>query len=342
MVAYLRLTLVAMFAVQCMAFPLSISSNSTSFSPLLTLSNLLPSSLLSLDMQEMADLAMNPELDTQSLIHLYQESADIINGTQADSVLFQLNPMSNQTNVTNPILVMAVLNPNGPSQQDLLHRFRMYFVNMTDLPNSEQVNTAINQLLARTRQNMWTVFRNFIKNQANAIIGALWLPFNVGSKAMQQTSEEHAQYVEAGTTFGSTISQPIIMKAISLPNSIATTVVNMTTSKANAVKMAETYSKQASSSAVDAISSGTHTSSQLAVQYLARPVGAFIGSNLNIAGNTLASIGERVDHAGVQLALLGQRLGLGATDAVSHGATAIAWSLDNNVILPGEQPVASN
>lgn len=303
----------------------------------------LPAIELGLNIQKIADIAMNPVLNNQSLIELYQESVEVIDDTDADSVLLQLDPVNNQSK-TPPILVMAVYNPSVPSHEDLLNRFRLYFVNITEsLPSSAQLNNAIGDLLRTTTPSTWDILRNFIKNQANAIIGAFWIPFNVGAKAMVQSTIEHAQNIHSGSTFGSAISKPIIMKAIDIPNNVAQRVLTLADSTSNAVQTFEQQSKQFSSQTVDAISNGVVNGSEhVYSQYIARPIGAFAGFNLNWMGNTLATLGEHVNNAGIHLNVLGQQWSSGAVKAVDAGATAIAWGLDDSVQLPGKRQSKSD
>ena len=315
---------------------------------------------ITLNLKQMADSVFDPALDNLSLRELYNAAEKIINGTNAETVLFELDPINNNTNNNNnssaePILMMAVVHPDE-SSQDPLDRFRLYFVNIsqTNFPQKAFLSTSDNNhnnfplLSTITRENMWESIRNFFRNQAHAVVGAFWLPFRVASQAMQQVSSDHAQYVMAGTTLGSAISKPIILTAIHIPNNIAEIVVNITTTKANAVKLAEQQSKQSAEQVVDAVANvanvvsigmtnGVNVSDH-AVQYLARPIGAFVGLNLSNVGKTLSTIGQYINNTGNQIVSFGKELSTGAQNAVSHGATAITWGLDNKVVLFGEHP----
>ncbi len=326
---------------------------------------------LKMNLQELSNLAMNPvELSNQSLLELYRQSADIINGTGgADSVLFELDSSADNGNSSQPkILVMAVYNPDAPSHDDLLDRFSLYFVNMTDsmppgmsvaaggAPTTSTLKQSSSMLGDQSydeyehpnnRTSSLAILQNFAKNQVNALLGAFWMPFNVGAQTMEALRLEHAQYVAAGSTFGSALSKPVIMQAIALPNSVASRIINVTGEQVELVETAEAASKQAVTGAIDAasgaigaaasgVNSGLHSGGRLAVQYAARPLGAFVGGNVNLAGSAVSRLGQGLDQAALQLNLLGDRLGESAQSVVSGGSWALAWAMDEEMMLPSE------
>lgn len=307
---------------------------------------------LKMNLQELSNLAMNPvELSNISLMELYQQSADIINGTEgADSVLLELDPVDNGNGSSSQqpkILVMAVYNPHAPSHDDLLDRFSLYFVNMTD---SLPPGTAITATSAskpptfeaekteelNSRTSSLAILQNFAKNQVNALLGAFWMPFNVGAQTMEQLRLEHAHYVAAGSTFGSALSKPVIMQAIAMPNNVVSRIINVTGSQVETIESAEAASKAAAVGAIDAAASGVESGGRLAVQYAARPLGAFVGGNVNLAGSAVSRLGHGLDQAALQLNLLGDRLGESAQSVVSSGSWALAWAMDEQVLLPSE------
>lgn len=305
--------------------------------------------LLNFNFDQMANLAMNPALDNQTLTELFLEANEITNVTGADSVLMELDPVddNNQTIVTSPsdnVIVLAVTNPTVPSHEDLLERFRLYFVNTTaasggDIEKPEVLNDGQHpgNYDPSSRPTLWNIFQNFLKNQANAVIGAFMLPFNVATNAMLTSAHQHAEYVMTGSAFGSAISAPIILKAIAIPNYIAQRVIDFDAYKVGAVESTEERTKQMADSVVDNgpqfFYNGTMAAGQMAHRYMIRPIGAFTGFNLNLAGSTLTSVGQGLTGAGVQLNLLSDSLTSGAEKAVSAGAKAIAWGLDQTVQL---------
>lgn len=330
----------------------SSSDSDESVSGYNIIGQLLPDKL-DLNLQEMSNLAMNPvELSNQTLMQLYQQSADIINGTDgADSVLLELDPVDND-NVNGSsqpkILVMAVYNPHAPSHDDLLDRFSLYFVNMTDsMPPGSSITTTSalktpqfeaekTEQDVKGRTSPLAILQNFAKNQVNALLGAFWMPFNVGAQTMEKLRLEHAHYVAAGSTFGSALSKPVIMQAISIPNNVASRIINVTGFQVETIESAEAASKAAAAGAIDSAVSGVQTGGRLAVQYAARPLGAFVGGNVNLAGSAVSRIGHGLDQAALQLNLIGDRIGESAQSAVSGGSWALAWAMDEQVLLPSE------
>lgn len=294
---------------------------------------------LQMNLQELSNYAMNSmQLSNQSLLELYRESAEIINGTNgADSVLLELDPVDGD-NSEPRILVMAVFNPDAPSHEDILNQFSLYFVNLTDsLPIAQTTSILSNSSMeSLNTSSTWSIFTNFLKNQANAVVGAFLMPLNVGAQAIQQLSTDHAKYVAAGTTFGSAISKPIIMQAIALPNNIASRVVNVTNTQAVMLQSAVSATKEAATVAVDSTIDGVEAGGTLAVKYVARPVGAFVGANANLAGQAVSGLGHGLHQAAIQLNLLGDRIGSKAQSVVSGGSWALAWGMDNDVLLPHE------
>lgn len=312
-----------------------------------------PNLFLNLNMQQLANVAMNPTIDNQTLTELYNEANEITNATGADSVLMELDPLGENNQTTNnSMVVLAVTNPNVPSHEDLLQRFRLYFVNLTEtlpsMANSSQTQSLPSPLLstAYSRPTLWNIFQNFLRNQANAVIGAFMMPFNVATNAMLTSANQHAEYVMTGSAFGSAISAPIILKAIAIPNYIAQRVIDLDSYKVSAVESAEERTKQGADIVVEngaeLIVNGTLAAGRIAHRYIIRPIGAFTGFNLNLAGNTLTHFGEGIASTGTQLNRLGQTLNNGAIGAVSAGAKAIAWGMDETVQLYNNGNITAN
>lgn len=283
------------------------------------------------NMEQMASSAMNPVINNRTLIDLYYEAYVITNATGADSVLLELDPI---TGANNSIMVMAVTRPNVPTHEDLLKQFNLYFVNFTET-NSPMDSDSMPQSINYEEPTIWQIFVDLIRNQANAIIGALMIPINVSSQAILKSTQTHSEYVMTGSSFGSVISAPVILKAISIPNIVSQRITDMTSHQINNIEMigqeAKTLTDHGIQSIAYGINNSTHFVSSAADQYVIRPIGAFTGFNLDRAGTHLADIGQSFANTGMNLHLLGERLGNGATRVVSAGATAIAWGLDDSV-----------
>ncbi|UXI23218.1 hypothetical protein NH340_JMT09161 [Sarcoptes scabiei] len=322
------------------------------------------------NMQKMADLAMNPVIESKTLLQLYNEANSIVNVTGADSVLLEIDQinesfpsnellssssssasffnsnLTHQTdaiNVNKSLMVLAVANPNVPSHEDLMKKFNLYYVNLTE-SNQDELNrtqtiqndsSSTTKPLAYQDPTVWQIFIDFIRNQANAIIGALMIPIKVSSNAILKSTQTHAEYVMSGSSFGSVVSAPIILKSISIPNIISQHVVDITADGVNGVESAmeqtQTIADGAIQSLASGINDGGHFVSESTTHYVVRPIGAFTGFHLDRAGSNIEQIGKSFANTGLNIHLFGERIGDDAKKVVSAGATAIAWGLDDTV-----------
>ncbi|KPM05913.1 hypothetical protein QR98_0043850 [Sarcoptes scabiei] len=318
----------------------------------------------------MADLAMNPVIESKTLLQLYNEANSIVNVTGADSVLLEIDQinesfqsnellssssssasffnsnLTHQTdaiNVNKSLMVLAVANPNVPSHEDLMKKFNLYYVNLTE-SNQDELNrtqtiqndsSSTTKPLAYQDPTVWQIFIDFIRNQANAIIGALMIPIKVSSNAILKSTQTHAEYVMSGSSFGSVVSAPIILKSISIPNIISQHVVDITADGVNGVESAmeqtQTIADGAIQSLASGINDGGHFVSESTTHYVVRPIGAFTGFHLDRAGSNIEQIGKSFANTGLNIHLFGERIGDDAKKVVSAGATAIAWGLDDTV-----------
>lgn len=288
-----------------------------------------------------------------------------MNNTQADSVLFEIDPVNaeDQSNATNQsTMVLAVRENNTQSDSssnhtDLLRQFQMYFVNLQPESNrsvdvavtqpmteaEQAINVAVNNIAA-SGPTYWRIVSNFLKNQANAFIGTIMMPLNVGAKAMQQSVQEHAEYVLSGSQFGARISKPIFLTAVRLGNIIDQRVLNITSDQVNQIENVEFASKQMVGSAVDSAGDTVTSGARLVMQYAVRPVAAFTGFNIHLLGRTISGLGTGIHRTGSTINLAGDGLQLGAQSAVSAGATAVAWAMDNSTsfLPPTPRPTTTS
>lgn len=321
---------------------------------------------LDLNLQGMATTAMNPLLSNNTLMQLYHNAAQIMNMTHADSVLLRLDPMDadvQRRNVLNStIMLLAVNNTMANETTTLLDRFRLYFVNMTNLDGVDSLgnsgpvpvdqSTAVNDedqssssslsnapsfssdfpSSALSTDGLWDVFNNFLKNQANAIVSTFMMPVNVGLHAMQHSVQEHQQAVIAGSAYGARIAAPIILKAVALPTVLDRTVLNVTNSAIDRVQNITNNTEQLAYATVDLANQAVSTAANATVHFIVRPVAAFTGFNLRLIGSSLAGVGHGVSQTGNTIHLAGHGLNSGAVTAVSAGATAIAWAMDDMTV----------
>lgn len=318
-----------------------------------------------LNLEQMSQNAMNPGwLNNQSMTDLYSHATNLINGTNADSVLFQIDPiLVNGTTSDESTMVLAVANQTTVSANqseathaDLLQQFQMYFVNVQPeapqdvvqaitanplLVQAEKTIEETVQNIANHGQTNWRILGNFLKNQANAIIGAIMMPFNVGATAMQHSVKEHAEYVLAGSRYGARISSPVILTAVRFGNVVDQYVLNVTNDQADRIKQTEYQTKEMVGDTIDTAADTVSTGAQLLVQYAVRPVAAFTGFNMHLLGRTMHGLGTGIHRTGSTINLAGDGLRLGAQSAVSAGATAIAWAMDNSTsfLPPTPKPV---
>ncbi|KAH9497677.1 hypothetical protein DERF_013643 [Dermatophagoides farinae] len=260
---------------------------------------------------QIAEMAMNPgAMSNHTLMELFTNANDIVNSTGADSVLLEIDDHANKNN-NNSIKVLAVAKPDVPSHEDLMKKFNLYF------------------------QTYWQIFVDFLRNQANAVIGAMMIPINVSMNAIQKSTQTHAEYVMAGSSLGSVISAPVILKSISIPNIISQHIVDVASNQVNNL---ETFNEQTKLMAdngiktfANGLNNGTQIVSNVTSHYVIRPIGAFTGFNLNRTGHHINNIGQSFANTGLNIHLFGERVGSNAEKLVSAGATAIVWGLDNTV-----------
>lgn len=249
---------------------------------------------------------------------------------------------------------------SSPSHSDLLRQFQIYFVNLEPaMPNQtipasilnnslmssdtaplmeedpmvaeadKAITTAVNNIAA-SGPTYWRILSNFLKNQANAFIGTVMMPINVGTKAMQQSVQEHAQYVLSGSRYGARVSRPIYLTAVRLGNIIDQLVLNITGDQVDQVEGFEFNSKQYVDDTIDNGGETLSSGARLVMQYAVRPIAAFTGFNIHLLGRTLTGLGSGIHTTGATINLAGDGLRLGAQSAVSAGATAVAWAMDNS------------
>lgn len=287
------------------------------------------------DLGQMALSAMNPVLNNRTLIDLYSEASEIVNATGADSVLMEIDSKNSTNN--NTMVVLAVNNPNVPTHEDLMKKFHLYFVNLTEgpMPNSMNKQEQYVPKLSYSQPTYWQIFVDLIRNQANAIFGAMMIPINVGADAILKATQTHSEYVMSGSSFGSVVSAPVILKAISIPNIISQHATDMASHQLNNVQAMTNQAIVMVDNGIQSIANGVNNGTNLVTdvtdQYVIRPIGAFTGFNLDAAGTHLAHIGESFANTGLNIHLFGERLNSGAVKVVSAGATAIAWGLDDTV-----------
>ncbi|KAH7645467.1 hypothetical protein HUG17_1005 [Dermatophagoides farinae] len=290
------------------------------------------------NVQQIAEMAMNPgAMSNHTLIDLFTQANDIVNSTGADSVLLEIDDHANKNN-NNSIKVLAVAKPDVPSHEDLMKKFNLYFVNLTESPLSfinNNHHTETSKLIPYSHRTYWQIFVDFLRNQANAVIGAMMIPINVSMNAIQKSTQTHAEYVMAGSSLGSVISAPVILKSISIPNIISQHIVDVASNQVNNL---ETFNEQTKLMAdngiktfANGLNNGTQIVSNVTSHYVIRPIGAFTGFNLNRTGHHINNIGQSFANTGLNIHLFGERVGSNAEKLVSAGATAIVWGLDNTV-----------
>mgnify|MGYP006875372880 FL=1 len=196
-------------------------------------------------------------------------------------------------------------------------------------------HTKTSKLIPYSHRTYWQIFVDFLRNQANAVIGAMMIPINVSMNAIQKSTQTHAEYVMAGSSLGSVISAPVILKSISIPNIISQHIVDIASNQMNNL---ETFNEQTKLMAdngiktlANGLNNGTKIVSNVTSHYVIRPIGAFTGFNLNRTGHHINNIGQSFANTGLNIHLFGERVGSNAEKLVSAGATAIAWGLDNTV-----------
>ena len=291
---------------------------------------------------QIAEMAMNPgAMSNHTLMELFTNANDIVNSTGADSVLLEIDDHANKNN-NNSIKVLAVAKPDVPSHEDLMKKFNLYFVNFTESPisfinddhHTKTVSTT-SKPIPYSHRTYWQIFVDFLRNQANAVIGAMMIPINVSMNAIQKSTQTHAEYVMAGSSLGSVISAPVILKSISIPNIISQHIVDVASNQVNNL---ETFNEQTKLMAdngiktfANGLNNGTQIVSNVTSHYVIRPIGAFTGFNLNRTGHHINNIGQSFANTGLNIHLFGERVGSNAEKLVSAGATAIVWGLDNTV-----------
>lgn len=311
------------------------------------------------NIQQLAMSAMTPPLiNNRTLIDLYSEAYEIVNATGADSVLLEMDPLNKangsssngndygSNNQNKSIVVLAVKKPNVPSHEDLMKKFNYYFVNLTEspLPNDSDSMTKNfpSQQLEYVHPTVWQIFIDFLRNQANALLGALMIPINVSANAILKSTQTHAEYVMSGSSLGSFVSAPVILKSISIPNIVAQRITDMASHQLNHVdsfgQQAKTITDVGIQILGNSINNGTYMVSDAAENaadaadhWIIRPIGAFTGFHLNQVGDGISQIGQSFTSTGINIHLFGQRIGSDAVKLVSAGATAVAWGLDDTV-----------
>ncbi|KAH7645469.1 hypothetical protein DERF_013642 [Dermatophagoides farinae] len=277
------------------------------------------------------------KMANHTLMELFTHANAIVNSTGADSVLLEIDDHANKNN-NNSIKVLAVAKSDIPKQEDLMKKFNLYFVNLTESPLSfinNNHHTKTSKPISYNRRTYWQIFVDFLRNQANAVLGAMMIPVNVGMNAAIKAAETHAEYVLSESPLGSVISAPVILKAISIPNKISQHIVDIASNQMNNL---ETFNEQTKLMAdngiktlANGLNNGTKIVSNVTSHYVIRPIGAFTGFNLNRTGHLINNIGKSIANTGLNIHLSGEHVGSNAEKLVSAGATAIAWGLDNTV-----------
>lgn len=304
-----------------------------------------------INVQQLAEMAMNPDAITNHsmLLNLFTQANNIVNQTGADSVLLEIDDLSKNSSSSsnnNSVKILAVTNPNVPSHEDLMKKFRLYFVNYTEessipFPTSDE-SKIINPLssssiLKYSRPTYWQIFVDFLRNQANAVISAAMIPINVSAEAILKSTQTHAEYVMSGSSLGSVISAPVILKSISIPNILSQKITDIASNQVNNLELFNEQAKSMADNGIQSFTSGLNNGTQIVSNvtdhYVIRPIGAFTGFNLNLTGHHMTNIGKSFSNTGLNLHLFGQRVGTNAIHLVSAGATAIAWGMDDTVKL---------
>ncbi|KAH9423605.1 hypothetical protein DERP_005185 [Dermatophagoides pteronyssinus] len=308
-----------------------------------------------INVQQLAEMAMNPDAITNHsmLLNLFTQANNIVNQTGADSVLLEIDDLSKNSSSSsnnNSVKILAVTNPNVPSHEDLMKKFRLYFVNYTEeessipFPTSDESkiinplsSSSSSSILKYSRPTYWQIFVDFLRNQANAVISAAMIPINVSAEAILKSTQTHAEYVMSGSSLGSVISAPVILKSISIPNILSQKITDIASNQVNNLELFNEQAKSMADNGIQSFTSGLNNGTQIVSNvtdhYVIRPIGAFTGFNLNLTGHHMTNIGQSFSNTGLNLHLFGQRVGTNAIHLVSAGATAIAWGMDDTVKL---------
>ncbi|OTF69107.1 hypothetical protein BLA29_002344, partial [Euroglyphus maynei] len=240
----------------------------------------------------------------------------------------------------NSVKVLAVTNPDVPSHEDLLKKFNLYFVNYTEEKEPLSFQTSsngnnINSPISYSHPTYWQIFVDFLRNQANAVIGAIMIPINVSANAILKSTQTHAEYVMSGSSLGSVISAPVILKSISIPNILSQHITDLASHQVNNIESFSEQTKLIADNGIktfaNGLNNGTNIVTNATDHYVIRPIGAFTGFNLNRTGHHISNIGQSFTNTGLNIHLFGQRVGSNAVKLVSAGATAIAWGMDDTV-----------